>query len=137
MVDSKICYLDSITQRSTSGGVVYDQQGRVWSNEAINHLIVGRVHGKFTWTPVGLYMSLLHPELSDIPTQDLESFYNSIIPQTPFLLHWRSSKYGSKLVQEHLQEIWDAVNHAMAVELARTKSEAATAQHAKTKSVAL
>lgn len=86
---------------------IYDQKGRYWTRDAVDQLIVGRIHGGYTWTPIVLYLSRLHRKhLSSVTADEVEAFFDNIVSMSMHLLEvWMAKTSDDEDVREILKEI--------------------------------
>lgn len=95
-----------------SSSVFMDTNGRYWTAKAIDQLIVGRLFGKYTPTPISIYLSSLQHNLSSVTADELEDIFNTVVNEHPFK-DWSSRPRTDEAVQKVLDEIRGVLDHKL------------------------
>lgn len=81
--------------------------GRLWTVNAVDEFIVGRVHGGYDVNDILLYITYNHVNLAGINVAELESFWDNVLedPNAPRLSYWAKKNRGDPEVRKVLNSI--------------------------------
>lgn len=85
---------------------LYDAStGRNWLREAIDRFVVGRIHGSYDWAQICLHLSLAYSNFTDITSDELQRFWNNILPRTTIITWWSYKNADDSEVRKVLDDI--------------------------------
>lgn len=81
--------------------------GRLWTVNAVDEFIVGRVHGGYDINDILLYITYDNTNLGGIIVAELESFWYDVLedPNAPRLSNWARRNRGDPSVRKVLNSI--------------------------------
>lgn len=83
-----------------------DHKRRLWNRQAIDQLIVGRIHGdRWCWTTIATYLSWEHQDLSTVVEQELAYLFYHVQTFERYE-HWRSKSGADEDVQRVINKIY-------------------------------
>lgn len=92
---------------------LYDiSTGRTWSREALDHFVVGRIHGDYGWDRLCVLLGRAHQNFTGVTIIELQGFWNTVLPNTNILHWWNSKATKGVQVQVVLEDIESVLDDA-------------------------